>query len=126
MTLIQYCGLAILATAAILVLRESSKSYTVLIVVSFSVISLCLALERTSTAVSSILDAVRDSSLYAYAGVILKAIGLGLLGEMTGDLCRSAGENNLAGGVEICAKAEILITALPLVSEILDVAERLL
>ena len=126
MTLLQYCGLAALATVAVLLLRESNKNYTVIIVISFSVISLLLALQRTSTAVASILKIVRDSTLAVYAVTVLKAVGLAVLGEVTGDLCRSAGENNLAGGVEVCAKAEIMLSALPLISEILETAERLL
>ena len=42
------------------------------------------------------------------------------------DICRESGESAAASGVETVGKLEILLLSLPLIDEILRVAERLL
>ena len=126
MTLLQFCGLGIVAVFAVLLLRESNRSYTTVVVISFVVLGFFLVIGRTSTAAAYLIENVRNSSFAPYVSTVLKAVGLALLGEMTCDLCKSAGEQNLASAVEVCAKAEIILTGLPLVSKLLETAEMLL
>ena len=58
--------------------------------------------------------------------VLLKAVGIGLGGQFTGQLCRDGGENSLAWGVELAAKLGILWAALPLFQQLLQWLDTLL
>ena len=71
-------------------------------------------------------EKISDTALESYLKVVLKAVGLAFIGQLTADLSRSAGENVVAEGVEICTKTEIILVSLPLITEIIETAELLL
>jgi stage III sporulation protein AD len=56
--------------------------------------------------------------------LLLKAMGIALLSEITSDMCRDLGENSLAGVVELGAKIVVLLLGLPMVGELLAFAAR--
>ncbi len=49
-----------------------------------------------------------------FAQVLLKALGIALLTQTAADVCRDAGENGLAGKVELCGQVLLLVSGLPL------------
>lgn len=53
---------------------------------------------------------------------LVKALGIGIVGQFTAELCRDAGEHVLAGRVEFFCKVEIILLSLPLVEQILALA----
>ena len=67
-----------------------------------------------------------DQSLSAAVEVLLKALGVSILAQVTGGVCRDAGESSIAYYVELGAKIEILILSLPLLRELLGLAAELL
>jgi stage III sporulation protein AD len=58
--------------------------------------------------------------------ILLKALGLAFLTEITAGICRDSGEAGLASWVEMAGKMEILLLALPLVREVLGAVSSLL
>lgn len=61
----------------------------------------------------------------SYLKIILKCIGICLLGEVTSQLCRDTGENSLAVNVELAGKVSILLVALPMYSDIFNLVLKL-
>jgi hypothetical protein len=49
-----------------------------------------------------------------------------LLTQLCADLCRQSGEASLAGGVALAGKAELLLLCLPLLKELIVIAQELL
>ena len=54
--------------------------------------------------------------------LLLKALGICLLTQLTADVCRDAGETALATHTELAGKAALLLLILPLFVQILDLA----
>ncbi|MBE6943557.1 MAG: hypothetical protein E7453_04760 [Ruminococcaceae bacterium] len=58
--------------------------------------------------------------------ILLKAAGIGLVGEIAGLICSDSGQAALGKAVHILTSAVILWIALPLYTQILDIIEELL
>ncbi len=52
--------------------------------------------------------------------VMLKAVGLTVLGELAARLCKDAGESAMAYAVELGARAAVLGAAMPLLSKLFE------
>ncbi|MBR3863000.1 MAG: stage III sporulation AC/AD family protein, partial [Clostridia bacterium] len=62
----------------------------------------------------------------AFAESVLRAVGIGLICEFSAAFCRDLGENTVAEGVLLFGKLEILVLALPLVDELIEIVGELL
>lgn len=58
--------------------------------------------------------------------LMLKALGVALLSKLCADICRDCGENTLASGVEGVGRVAIFSLTLPVISEIIEYASRML
>ncbi len=67
-----------------------------------------------------------NAEIYGYMGVVLRALGVALIGQFTSQICRDLGGESIASGVELAAKLEIFVLCLPLISEIMGHAAILL
>lgn len=61
-----------------------------------------------------------------YATILLKSVGICFICQFSSDICKDSGQSALAGKVELAGKILILISALPLMEEILETANSLL
>lgn len=57
--------------------------------------------------------------------VLLKAVGMALVGRMAAHLCRDAGESALAEVLQLASRLCILAVSLPLVLQLMDFFEEL-
>jgi hypothetical protein len=57
--------------------------------------------------------------------VILKAIGVGYVVRIGGDVCRDLGYESTAQKLDLCGKAELFVLSLPYLFELLSIAEDL-
>lgn len=56
---------------------------------------------------------------------LLKAVGIALIGQLAGRLCKDAGESALSYLVELAARVGILAVSLPLLFQIMDFLKEL-
>lgn len=56
------------------------------------------------------------------AVLLVKSLGICLLTQLTADVCRDAGEAGLASRAELAGKAALLLLALPLFGQLLELA----
>lgn len=61
-----------------------------------------------------------------YAKVLLKSVGICFICQFSSDICKDSGQSALAGKVELAGKILILVSALPLMEEILTTANSLI
>lgn len=59
-------------------------------------------------------------------GILLKVVGIGMIGEIASLICADAGHASLGKVLQILSAAVILRLALPLLEELLDLLERIL
>ena len=56
---------------------------------------------------------------------VLKIMSIAYITHFTSDICRGAGENALAGGVELAGKLTVMLLSLPLATKLLNMIETL-
>ena len=121
MTVLQVCGIALSLLMFLLQLtgRKGPDGRSVVFASALMFFSASLSgVREIFTLVSeqgSLFDVTGYTSLF-------KALGIGMVGQFTAELCRDAGEPVLASRVEFFCKVEIVLLSLPLVREILTLA----
>jgi stage III sporulation protein AD len=90
-----------------------------------------MAILELSHGVSSIRETVfafidSESFVGTAISVMVKALGIALVGRICADICRECGEAGLAQGVEAVAGGVIFSLSLPILSEILEFASDVL
>ncbi len=119
-------GIAVVTVIACSVLKSTQPRLTPFIIFSagLCVLMLCFAdIEEIFGYFYSLCDSNRYGD---YFKVMLKGLGVSYLASVGADLCRDSGEEQLAGRIELAAKAELLILAFPLIKGIIELSEGIL
>lgn len=129
--LLRACGIAVLCAICIAVVGRMSNVAALALrlgggVVLFGVMMLLLGENMTS--LKSALESVRgvDSSVQKAFSTMLKALGIALVSKLCSDVCRDCGEGTIANGVDSVGKMAMIALCIPIISDILDFASRVL
>lgn len=125
-TQITVCALALVSTAAALILKATGRRDVFVIGLAFCVIVSVRVVMNVGQSVEFIRRLSEGTGAEKYLDVLLKTAGIAFLSDFSADICRGAGENTVAGYVELAGKAEITVLALPLLSELLELSFGLL
>ena len=132
MTLIlRAAGIAIAALVILIALRGVSSVFAtfvkvgaMLLLFGFFIFELAEGISSIRELVSRFIDA--DSFVGISISVMIKALGIALIGRICADVCKECGEGGLAQSVELVAGIVIFSLSLPILSEILSFASDLL
>ena len=117
-------GIAALAMAAAfcaVALKKYSPEISIVIAIAAGAILLVSILSRTMPVVRSLQQLTDSIGLDPQYGVVLmKTTGICFLCQFASDACKDAGQNALAAKVELAAKIAVLLLALPLMENILQ------
>lgn len=124
-------GIAFIALIALLLLRETSGRFSVLIKIGTVVLLFALIMGELAVVFGELLGDIRDvisqdEFLNSSVSVMLKALGVALIGKICADVCKECGENGIAEGVEMLSGVVILSLSLPMLSKILGFASEML
>ena len=124
-------GIAFIALIALLLLRETSGRFSVLIKIGTVVLLFALIIGELAVVFGELLGDIRDvisqeEFLKSSMSVMLKALGVALIGKICADVCKECGENGIAEGVEMLSGVVILSLSLPMLSKILGFASEML
>lgn len=126
MSAVQLCMLAVLGIAIALILREWRSDllplFRIALVLAFGFSLLKLA----SPAILYIKSISQGSTISEYSTLLFKALGIAVLTQICAQMCRESGESGIATGVELVGKIEILLLCIPLIEELLSLAQELL
>lgn len=120
------CGVAILCAAVGVLLRAIKGELAPFARVAGGILIFAMLLPTLSQSVEKILSLFSVSGIERYATVMLRALGIAMLGRICSEVCRDCGESGAAGGVELAGKLAILSLCFPLIEEILGFASSLL
>lgn len=128
MEIFQIVGLALTATLIIILVRQARGGETaVLISLVVGAFIFLLLVDRIGTVVRVLADLSERAGINQfYLNTVLKIIGIAYVAEFGGQVCRDAGENAIAGKVELAAKVLIMVLAIPIIVAILESILRLL
>ncbi|MBP5209234.1 MAG: stage III sporulation AC/AD family protein [Clostridia bacterium] len=126
MTLWQMGGLALLCAMAGTLLRESGGGRQA------TLLSLCGGamllvgwLARVSPAVAALAQLSGQGGLGSWTPLLLKALAVGYVTEIGADACRELGAEQVGAKLELCGRAELVLLALPCLTELLRTAATL-
>jgi stage III sporulation protein AD len=125
--IVQIAGLGIVASVLLLLLRRERPELSIGLTLVAGVTLFVLILPRLSQVVSAFSSLASESGLGPlYYGIILKVLAVSYIADFAAALCRDAGEELMASRVEMAGRVLILVSALPIVREVLDVIRTLL
>lgn len=110
------CALCAAAFGAIL--KKSNREISLLLTAGAAALLLLSAVEGIAPLLTQLEDLAAGAP-GRYLKVMLKAVGIALIGQFASHTCKDAGESALAFTVELSAKAAILAAAFPLLTELL-------
>lgn len=127
MNIIAITGLCIVATIVIKLLDNYIKEYSFSILIATAAFILLMVISYLSPVISTIENLFAISGVSkSYLEIIFKAIGICYLTQLGCDYCKDANESVLASELELAGKVSLLIVALPLFSELIDIIKRIL
>ena len=112
------CALCAVLFAALV--QKTNKEYALLISLGTAAVLLLFLLERAGPVLQQVEDLAASGPLEGEAvGLMLRAVGITVVGQVVARLCKDAGESALAYTVELAARAAVLAAALPAVGRLL-------
>lgn len=122
MSILAICFIGVITSVISLSLRRYNAEISFLTAAAGCILiflSVLLNLNSVYETLSSILStAMIDST---YIAILLKAMGICFLTEFACDCCIDAGQKALANNVSLAGKILVLVTAIPLYKDVLDV-----
>lgn len=122
MNILQVCGVSLSLLLFLVQAKRSGGVDTRSVVFAAAVLFLSVSMNNLKEIV--LLFEQKPVNDLGY-GMLWKAVGIGMIGQFTAEVCRDAGEPVLAGRVEFFAKIEIVLLSLPQIRQILSLAEEL-
>ena len=127
MNIIAITGLCIVATIIVKFFDKNNKEYGLLIVLATVAFILLMSVAYLSPLISTIESLFTLSGVSKdYLEIIFKAIGICYLTQLGCDYCKDANETVFASELELAGKISLLIIALPLFSELIDIVKRII
>lgn len=112
------CALCAVLFAALV--QKTNKEYALLISLGTAAVLLLILLERAGPVLQQVEDLAASGPLEGEAvGLMLRAVGITVVGQVVARLCKDAGESALAYTVELAARAAVLAAALPALGRLL-------
>lgn len=123
MDMLNIAGVAITVAAFAVLLRQYKQEYALLLGVSAGIMIFLLILNKAQPAFSQINGFMEKSGVNtAYAEILIKAMGICFVTQFAADACKDAGESAMASKVELAGKFAVLLIALPLFTQVANLA----
>ena len=125
MSLVAICGLVLAVMLFLLLIRQFRPELA-------PPLSLCMTLFLTLASMAvmipllSYLKQLRLEKFEQYLPYLFKSMGISLLSATAADLCRDVGEGAIASKLDLLGRCEIAALSLPLLKELLTLAEGLM
>ncbi len=126
MTLLKLCMVALLILTSTSVIRSWKSDFVPLVRIGAVVLFGSLLIAGAKPLLSLITDLGNGSGTAQYLETILKGLGIVILTQISSDICRDSGEGTLASHIETVGKVELLLLCIPLIRQILSIAQKLL
>lgn len=121
------CVIAVAGAILAVTLKQTTPNFSVMLALITGVIiliTICVSLPTVTSKIESLMNSTGVNT--EYTTVLLKSVGICFICQFSSDICKDAGQNALSGKVELAGKILILISALPLMEEVLNTATSLL
>ena len=120
MWIIAAAAAGLVGTVLALILGQYRPEFRMLVTAAVTLLLMAMVLERLSPVLEQLRSTMELTGLTGdYAAILFKAVDICLLTQLAGDVCRDSGESSIASKIELAGRAAILLTAMPLIQEVL-------
>lgn len=120
MWIIAAAAAGLVGTVLALILGQYRPEFRMLVTAAVTLLLMAMVLEQLSPVLEQLRSTMELTGLTGdYAAVLFKAVGICLLTQLAGDVCRDSGESSIASKIELAGRTAILLTAMPLIQEVL-------
>lgn len=128
--LMRACGIALLASVCLMIVGKLSGAYASVLRIGASLLIFGIFVSLLEAVAATLRGAVSFGADNSFASkafeLMLKGLGIALIGRFCSDICRDCGEQTLANGVECVGRMAIFALSVPMLVEILSSACELL
>lgn len=115
------CCIAVVTAILALTIRKHNKEIALLLSIGGGILILLSVIDCIVSSVSEISDILAQSMIKSeYILILLKVLGICFLTEFTCDCTKEAGMDVLTGNISLAGKIIVLMTSLPLFTEVLN------
>lgn len=120
-------GAIMIAVILTLTLSKQEKELSLLLTIGVCCMVMLVALEYLSPVVDFIhrLEALCDGGK-GWIGILLKAVGIGLVAEIAALVCTDAGNGSLGKSLQFLASAVIVYLSIPVFNGLMDLLQQIL
>ena len=115
-------GVAVITTFAVLVLKPTRPEIAALVSIAGGIVVLLMFVQSLSGVINNINQIVTRTGLNNDVfAALLRIIGIGYVTEFSASICKDAGNDSMAQKILLAGKVIILILALPIVNNLIDI-----
>ena len=125
--MIKVFSIAVISTVSYALIKKYSPEYTLIAELAAVILVILLAYPYLCDLLDLINDYSNDIGIdSAYIKIILKALGIALVTQLTTDMCKDAGENALATKTEFAGKILMLSTSIPMIKALIELTVKII
>lgn len=117
------CIFAVASALIIASLKSFGQQFANIAAATAGIVIFIYVLEGLLPFISFVKSVSEKSGTEGYFLLMLKALAISVCCRMSAEICRDCGENSLASRVELAGKAGIVIISLPVIRQLLSIAE---
>ena len=125
MNILTVCGFAAVCLVILIPLRAIKPEFALIASGAVSLLLLAYVLISQSS-IMAYLEYMKLEGWEEYFEIILKALGITLIGYITSEICRDFGEASLCSKIELASKLAVLYVTLPVFDKLLLLVRGLL
>lgn len=111
---------ALIGTVLALILGQYRSEFRMFVAIGVSLLLMGIVLTQIAPVLDEIQNVVELTGMSGdYAAVLFKGVGICLLTQLAGDVCKDSGENSIAAKVELIGRTAILLLTLPMIRDVL-------
>lgn len=122
---LKICAIAIICSIVCVIVKGYSSGFLVPVRIAGIILIYSLAVVILSPLIEYLVKIMGNTVSIENVKLMIKAISIAYVTQITSNVCRDCGENNLAAGIDTIGKIEIIILALPLIDGIINISEEL-
>lgn len=127
MDILQVIGIAIATTVAVLLLKPHKPEIAALLSIFGGLLVVLLFVESLEFIIANIASLMQRTGIgQELFSALLRIIGIGYLTEFAAAICDEAGNTAMARKVTLAGKVLILILALPIVNNLIEIVSSIL
>ena len=120
-------GVGIITAITALIVKQIKPEVSVIITISGGILMILMLVESLTNIFGVFSSIIEKSGLTAgLFSTVLKIVGIGYITEFSANLCNDAGVSSIADKILLAGKIIILVLALTIVSNIIDIISGLL